>query len=93
MFEFVFINLEGDDNEAADENDWIECGEYEVYSQCNANPICQRTCETLGFDDIPCPKSAETKSCIGGCICQEDYVRFDAHGQCIHNNRCPRVRH
>ncbi|XP_063993358.1 uncharacterized protein LOC135171015 [Diachasmimorpha longicaudata] len=82
-----------DSDETSEEGSNIICGPNERYSQCNANPLCQRTCERLGDDAIPCPREGSQKSCIEGCVCVEDYVRTQFYGPCVHNNRCPRVRH
>ncbi|XP_066588000.1 allergen Api m 6.03 / Api m 6.04-like [Prorops nasuta] len=85
-----------------DDNDgnWIDpdnfdytmtCGENEVYSECDASPECQRTCQNMDqWDDIPCPRS---KVCVNGCICTEGYA-FDEYEQsCILQTHCPRVKH
>ncbi|XP_017893396.1 venom peptide SjAPI-like [Ceratina calcarata] len=67
------------------------CGENEVYSQCQANPICQKTCNNIdNWDSVPC---IQTKSCLSGCVCKVGYVRDKDQGICILENSCPRVRH
>ncbi|XP_076763643.1 serine protease inhibitor [Xylocopa sonorina] len=66
------------------------CGENEVFSQCQANPNCEKSCDNLDvWESVPC---VQTKNCLSGCICSMGYVRNN-QGICVLENSCPRVRH
>ncbi|XP_017766693.1 PREDICTED: zonadhesin-like [Eufriesea mexicana] len=67
------------------------CGENEVFSQCQADPNCEKNCDNIDiWESVPC---IQTKSCLSGCICEVGYVRDKTRGICILENSCPRVRH
>ncbi|XP_017788901.1 PREDICTED: allergen Api m 6-like [Habropoda laboriosa] len=67
------------------------CGENEVFSQCQANQDCVKSCDNLDiWESVPC---IQTKSCLSGCICAEGYVRDKNQDICVMENSCPRVRH
>lgn len=65
------------------------CGANEEWSQCDANPDCQLTCDKP-YGPLPCPKS-----CVSGCKCIEGYVK-DIDGNCVPiiecNNSEPKIR-
>ncbi|KAJ8732169.1 hypothetical protein PYW08_014899 [Mythimna loreyi] len=60
------------------------CGKNEVYTSC-ANGGCGKwNCSQLGQPDL----CIDPIKCIGGCICQEGYLRAK-NGNCVPRNECP----
>ncbi|XP_075970402.1 uncharacterized protein LOC142972888 isoform X3 [Anticarsia gemmatalis] len=63
------------------------CGKNEVYSNCSNHGCITTKCSQLGLPLPQCFKF-DTKNCVKGCMCKDNYVRAD-NGTCIPKEQCP----
>ncbi|XP_046412281.1 chymotrypsin inhibitor Ani s 6-like [Neodiprion virginianus] len=72
-----------------------DCSRSEVFSRCDGNPSCQKTCDNYN-EPIPCTRSSglEGNMCYPGCVCKPGFVRVAQGDQCIPLDKCEgRVKH
>lgn len=55
---------------------------HEVYSTCKS--ACPVTCQNRFDAPRPCPLY-----CVGGCSCEENYIRDESSGNCVKPEYCP----
>ena len=60
------------------------CPLNEVFSECKAGPICQKTCSTKNAIIGEC-------ACESGCICKTGYFRDVNTYKCIIRSSCPPI--
>ncbi|CAO1440981.1 unnamed protein product, partial [Diamesa serratosioi] len=60
------------------------CPANEVFSECKAGGICQKTCSTRNTTVVEC-------DCVSGCICKPGYFRDANTYKCITKASCPPI--
>ncbi|XP_012254453.2 venom serine protease inhibitor-like [Athalia rosae] len=70
------------------------CDRSEVYSRCNANPSCQKTCDNYEEPNACSSSGTAANECYPGCVCKSGFVRVVKGDRCIPIDKCEgRVRH